>query len=183
MPFTDLLRVTVLLIAAAATALAAVALLAAARQEQTSALILAAVWWPLAIAAGLVLGRGSQAGERLAGLLASARTATALPEVRPGRMLVNRLWPLGVFAAGAGAMAWAWPQVPAIAAGYALLWSLAWRSREAAVTGIEDRDGVRFFVEPSGAFEPIRLVRTPGLSRELPQEEQGLRVEPIPPSP
>ena len=40
------------------------------------------------------------------------------------------------------------------------------RTREAVVTGVEDRDGVRFYVEPSSALEPIKLVRTPGLSRD-----------------
>ena len=77
-----------------------------------------------------------------------------------------RLWPLGAFALIAGGLAWIWPQVAAIGAGYALLVALTWRNREAAVTGVEDRDGVRFYVEPSSALEPVRLVRTPGLSRD-----------------
>jgi hypothetical protein len=42
------------------------------------------------------------------------------------------------------------------------------RSREGAVTAIEDRDGGRFYVEPGSALEPVKLVRTPGLRRERP---------------
>ena len=29
-----------------------------------------------------------------------------------------------------------------------------------------DRDGVRFYVEPGSAFQPVTLVRTPGLRRD-----------------
>ena len=63
-------------------------------------------------------------------------------------------------------LAWIWPQVAAIGAGYAILVALAWRRREEAVAAIEERDGTRFYVEPSSAFSPIRLVRTPGLTRD-----------------
>ena len=45
----------------------------------------------------------------------------------------------------------------------ALIVSLAWHTREAAVLAIEERDGVRFFVVPNSALKPIELVRTPGL--------------------
>ena len=54
----------------------------------------------------------------------------------------------------------------AIGTGYALLVALAWRTREAAVLGIEDRDGVKFFVEPTSALRPVQLVRTPGLGTD-----------------
>lgn len=155
-----------LLLGAAATALAAVAVLVAGRDEDTVTLLLAAAWWPLAFLAGLLLGRRPEPGPRLTRVLSTARTAAVLPEVRPAVALLNRLWPLGVFAAAAGGIAWLWPQVAAIAAGYALLWSLAWRRKEAAVTAVEERDGVRFYVEPGPALQPIRLVRTPGFTRE-----------------
>ena len=59
-----------------------------------------------------------------------------------------------------------WPQVAAIGAGYAILIALAWRRREQAVAAIEERDGVRFYVEPSSALRPVQLVRTPGLHRD-----------------
>ncbi len=34
------------------------------------------------------------------------------------------------------------------------------------MTAIEERDGVRFYVEPNSALEPIKLIRTPGLGRD-----------------
>ena len=51
----------------------------------------------------------------------------------------------------------------AIGAGYALLVALMMRTREAAVLGIEHRDGVKFYVVPNSALRPVELVRTPGL--------------------
>jgi hypothetical protein len=166
MPFTDLLRVTVLLIGGEATALGAVAVLAAAQQDDTATLIIAAAWWTIAVMLGLILGRPERAHEAMARVLSSARTSTSLPEASPGRIALGRLWPLGAFALIAAGVSWVWPQVAAIGAGYALLVALAWRHREPAVAGVEDRDGVRFFVEPSSALEPVRLVRTPGLTRD-----------------
>jgi hypothetical protein len=35
------------------------------------------------------------------------------------------------------------------------------------VLGLEDRDGVKFYVEPSSALRPLQLVRTPGLGTDL----------------
>jgi hypothetical protein len=166
MQFTDLLRLAVLLIAAEATALAAISVVAANAVEDTLTLIVAGGWWLAAFVIGLVLGGPARAAAAVAGLLAGARTAYALPATSARRIALERLWPLGAFALVAGGLGFVFPPVSAIGAGYALLVALAWRNREAAVTGVEDRDGVCFYVEPSGALEPIRLVRTPGLSRE-----------------
>ncbi len=66
-------------------------------------------------------------------------------------------------AVAAGALGVFFPGVAAIGAGYALLVSLAWHTREAAVLAIEQRDGVKFYVVPNSALRPIELVRTPGL--------------------
>ena len=166
MLFVDLLRLTVLLIGAAATALGAVTAVAASQDSAQSTLILAGAWWALAIVLGLVLGSSSRAGEAMSRALASARTATSLPTESPGRIAVLRLWPIGAFALIVGGLAWLFPQVAAVGAGYALLNALAWRNRERAVTAIEERDSVRFYVEPTSALEPIKLVRTPGLGRD-----------------
>jgi hypothetical protein len=166
MLFTDLLRLTVLLVAGEATALAAVSLVAANGQDDTLTLIVAVAWWAVAFVAGLLIGRADRAAESMSRILAGARTATQLPPESPNRVALSRLWPLGLFALVAGGFAAVWPQVPAIGAGYALLVALAWRNREAVVTGVEDHDGVRFYVEPSSALEPVRLVRTPGLGRD-----------------
>jgi hypothetical protein len=168
MPFCDLLRMTVLLAAGAATALAAVTVISADRDADTVTLIVAAGWWPAAVAIGLALGRPRRAAEAMAPALAGARTTPSLPTDMPGRVALARLWPLAAFAIVAGALGFLWPGVAAIATGFALAAALALRAREAAVTAVEDRDGVRFYVEPGSALQPVSLVRTPGLRRERP---------------
>jgi hypothetical protein len=166
MPFVDLVRATVLLVAGVATALGAISVLAAAQNGEHAALIVAGAWWLIAAAAGVWLGRASRTAAAVRRILAGARTATSLPPESPGRIAFLRLWPIGAFAIVAGGLAAVAPQIAAIGAGYAIGVALAWRRRDAAVTAIEERDGVRFYVEPSSAFEPLRLVRTPGLGRD-----------------
>ena len=166
MLFCDLLRVSSLLVAAVATALGAVTVLVANENADEFALAVAGAWWLIGAAAGIWLGRPVRAAESVARLLAGARTATHLPGESPGRIAFMRLWPIGAFAVLVGGAGWIWPQVAAIGAGYAILIALAWRGRERAVEAIEARDGVRFYVEPSSAFKPVRLVRTPGLYRD-----------------
>ena len=166
MPFTDLLRLTVLLAAGEATALAAVTVLSASERDETLALLVAAGWWPVAVAVGLYLGRNSRAADGVRDVLGAARTATSLPDEVPGRIAVMRLWPIGVTAVAAGVLGYFFPGVAAIGAGYALLVALAWRTREAAVLGVEDRDGVKFYVVPTSALSPVELVRTPGLGTD-----------------
>jgi hypothetical protein len=87
----------------------------------------------------------------------------SLPELRPGVTLLNRLWPLLFSTIGAAVLAFVVPQVPAVAAGFAIIWALAWRRQESAVAAIEERDGFRFYVDRTAPFAPIRLIRTPGL--------------------
>ena len=41
----------------------------------------------------------------------------------------------------AGGLAFLAPQIPGIAAGFAIIWALAWRRQDAAVAAIEERDG------------------------------------------
>jgi hypothetical protein len=166
MPFVDLLRVTVLLVGAVATALGAVAVLVAAHDANEAALIVAGAWWLAAGVGGAWMGRSRRSAESISRVLAGARTATSLPPESPGRIAFLRLWPVGAFAIIAGGLASIAPQVAAIGAGYAIGLALAWRHRDSAVTAIEQRDGVRFYVEPSSAFEPLKLVRTPGLGRD-----------------
>jgi hypothetical protein len=167
--FCDLLRMTVLLAAGAATVLAAVTVIAVSGGTDTLTIFVAAGWWTVALIGGLVLGRPSRAAEAMSPVLAQARLATALPEIgNPTRAALARLWPIGAFAVIAGALGFIFPGVAAIGAGFALAAALAWRSREGAVAAIEERDGVRFYVEPGSALQPVRLIRTPGLRRERP---------------
>jgi hypothetical protein len=162
MRFSDFLRTAVLLSAGAASALAAVAVLAAAGTGDDLVVAFGAGWWLLAALIGLWMGRRADASPPIAGLLASARTQPSLPEVNPARTLLNRLWPLLLSTIGAGAVAFVLPQVAAIATGFAIIWALAWRRQASAVTAIEERDGARFYVQPTSPLKPIQLVRTPG---------------------
>lgn len=163
MPYTDLLRITVFLTGAEATALGAIAAIGANREADTTAILIAAAWWLASLAIGLYLGRPARAADDVRDALARARTATSLPAESPARIALGRLWPIALTAIAAGVLGLFFPGVAVVGAGYALIVSLAWHTREAAVLGIEQRDGVKFYVVPNSALRPIQLVRTPGL--------------------
>ena len=167
MRFTDFLRTTVLISAAAASALAAVTVAGAAGNGDALVVPVAAGWWIVAGVIGVWLGRGPRASAPIASLLASARTQSSLPEVSPGRVVLNRLWPLLLSTIGAGALAFVLPQVPAVATGFAIIWALAWRRQASAVSAIEERDGARFYLVRTSPLKPIRLIRTPGFRSNL----------------
>jgi hypothetical protein len=163
--FNDFLRTTVLISAAAATVLAAVTVAGAANAG--ASLVPSIVWWAIAAAVGLRLGYRSQPSHAIGALLANARTQASLPEISPSRTVINRLWPLLLCTIGAGAVAFAYPQVPGVATGFAIIWALAWRRQASAVTAIEERDGARFYIDRTSPWKPIRLVRTPGFRSNL----------------
>ena len=169
MRFADLLRTTVLLSAGAATALAAACVVGTANDPGSSVAVQAAAWWFVATVVGTYLGRQSATTPPIARALAEAKAATAMPEERPWATIVNRLWALLATTAAAGALAFAAPQVPGIAAGFAIIWALSWRAQDKAVVAVEERDGVTFFVERTSPVAPIELVRLPGLRREVPE--------------
>lgn len=179
MRFPDLLRTTVLLCAAAATVLAVVAAAGANNNGDSLLVPFAAGWWIAAAVIGGVIGHRNTTSRQIAVLLASARTQTMLPEINPGRVVLNRLWPIILCTVGSGAVAFAYPQVPAIAAGFAIIAALAWRRQSAAVTAIEERDGARFYVEHTSPLRPIRLVRTPGFRSNLTEMTQAPRATPV----
>lgn len=168
MRFPDFLRTCVLLFAGAATALATVAIAGATAKDDDTLVYFALAWWVIAAAGGLWLGRRPEVTQGIGRALASARTQPALPELEPGAILFNRLWALAIFTVLSGALAFLVPQVPAIAAGYVIGASLAWRKQSSAVEAIEGRDGVRFYVEHTSPFKPTRLIRTPGFRRVEP---------------
>ena len=168
MPFTDFLRTTVLRCSGAATALAVVAIAGAQADGETTPLYVAVGWWTAAALIGLWLGRRPDVSDGIARLLAGSRATQTLPELQPGTVVFNRLWALLLETIASGAVAFLIPQVPAIAAGYALLLALAWRRQSSAVEAVEQRDGVRFWVEPSSPFKPTQLVRTPGFRKNEP---------------
>lgn len=166
MQFTDLLRMTVLLSGAGATALALVAVIGIGADGDTAKAAIVAGWWTVALMAGIVLGSADRAADAVRPLLASARTATQLPDATAGRLTLARLWPIAAFVLLVGIAGFFLPQVSGIGAGFLLAVALAWRNREPAVLGVEERDGVCFYVLPGSAFEPIKLMRTPGLTRD-----------------
>jgi hypothetical protein len=167
MRFAEFLRTTVLLSGASASLLAVLTVAGADGKGDDLLVPVGAIWWLAAIAIGVWLGRGQATTRDIATLLASARTQSSLPELTPARTLLNRLWPLMICTVAAGAIAFAFPQVPAIAAGFAIIPALGWRRQSAAVTAIEERDGARFYVVHTSPLRPIKLVRTPGFRSNL----------------
>jgi hypothetical protein len=167
--FRDFLRLSVLLFGAAATALAVVSVVGAARAETNTLVYVAAVWWCLATLAGLWLGRRLAATAGIAGLLAGARQTNALPDIEPGTVLFNRLWPLILLALASAVIGFFFPQVPAIATGYCLLVALLWRKQSRAVEAIEGRDGVEFWLDKTSPFGGPQLLRLPGMRKIAPE--------------
>jgi len=165
--FGDFLKATVLLSAASATLLAALTVIGLSRDLNPTAAYVCIGWWALATAIGTAMGARTEATTAIANLLAAARMQHTLPDLSPARTLLNRLWPLLVLTLGAGALSFVWPQVGGIAAGFAIIWSLAWRRQEAAVAAIEERDGARFYVDRTSPLRAIRLIRTPGFGGDF----------------
>jgi hypothetical protein len=166
--FVDLLKTTVMLSAAAATMLAIVTVIGATGDRDDTLVLIGAGWWVAASIIGALLGRRAQVTAPIGRLLADAKMATMLPEHRPAAVIVNRLWPLLVSTVAAGAVGFIFPQVPLVACGFAVIWSLAWRRQDSAVLAVEERDGVTYYVERTSPLRPMQLVRTPGLRREVP---------------
>lgn len=167
MRFTDLLRATVLLCAGAASALMVVTLLAAGAEGADRLAQVATAFWALCLLAGLWLSRRHEASPPVAHLLADARAATMMPEIRPAAMLLNRIWPILLVVLTAIAICRVvGPQVPALVAGATIVWALAWRRQAAAVSAIEERDGVTFYLVRTSPVRRIRLERVPGFRRE-----------------
>ena len=168
MRFVDLLKTTVMLSAAAATMLAIVTVIGATSDHDDTLVLIGAGWWVASSLIGVLLGRRAQVTAPIGRLLADAKLATMLPEHRPASVILNRLWPLLVSTVAAGVVGFVFPQVPAVACGFAIIWSLAWRRQDSAVLAVEERDGVTFYVERTSPVRPMQLVRTPGLRREVP---------------
>jgi hypothetical protein len=166
--YPDFLRTAVLLFAASATALAIVSIAGAHAKEDDRLLYIGIAWWAVAAAGGIWIGRRSTANRATAKLLAHARATQMLPELQPGTILFGRLWWLLVFTVLSGGVAFLVPQVPAMGTGYALAFALAWRNHSSAVTAVEERDGVRFYVEHNSPFKPTELIRTPGFRKNEP---------------
>ena len=162
MRFGDFLRATVLLSAGAATLLAALAVIGLSREYDRTLVLFSAFWWAGSVLIGIWFGRRAEASPPIRRLLLSARSQTTLPELRPSRTLINRLWPLLFATLAASILAVFQPQVASIGAGFWIIWALALRRQASAVAAIEERDAVRFYIDRTSPFQPIQLVRTPG---------------------
>jgi hypothetical protein len=125
----------------------------------------------VAIVAGLWLGRRNVPTAQIGRLLADARSTNTLPEIEPGAIVFNRLWPLAAFTILSAALAFLVPQMPAVAAGYAIGVALTWRRQPSAVVAIEERDGVQFYFDRTSPFGAPKLLRIPGFKRIEPVEE------------
>ncbi len=179
MLFRDFLKVAVMLFGGAGTALAIVAIAGAGGEDTNLPVYVAVGWWTLAACAGLWLGRRNAPTQQIGRLLAAARDTNQLPEIEPGAIVFNRLWPLAVVTLASGGVAFLLPQIPAIAAGYAIAVALTWRKQASAVEAIEGRDGVRFYCDRTSAFGSPRLLRTPGLRKIEPVQDSARAVEPL----
>lgn len=168
MRFVDLLKSTVLLSAAAATLLALLTVVEANALGDDLLVLVAAGWWLVAGLIGTWLGRRTEPAAPVERALREARSTMQLPQMHAGRVLLQRLWPLLLATVVSAALSLLWPQIAAIATGFGVIWALSWRHQDAAVTAVEERDGVTFFVDGTRAFGPLKLVRTPGLRRDLP---------------
>ena len=162
MRFVDFLKTTILLSGAAATLLGTVTVIGATREVDPVLVYVSAAWWVIAAFYGVYLGRRGETNPPITRLLAEARSATSLPELRPAVTLLNRLWSLLLFVALAGIVGSFVPPVAGIATGFAIIWPLSIRRQEQAVAAIEERDAVRFYVDQTSPVKPIKLIRTPG---------------------
>jgi hypothetical protein len=163
--FRDLLRVSVLLFGGTATALAVVSVVGASQEDTNTLVYVAAIWWCAATLVGFWLGRRPMTTPGIATLLAEAKNSNTLPELEPGTVIFNRLWPLIVLGLGSAVVGFFLPQVPAIATGYCLGVGLLWRHQSRAVEAIEGRDGVEFWLDRSSPFGRPQLLRLPGLRK------------------
>ena len=107
------------------------------RGRRRPVVFIAAGWWVLATLIGSWIGRrATRSTRRSRGCSPTRAAATMMPEHRPG----PRCWSTGCgrcccATIAAGALAFIGPQIPAIAAGFAIIWALAWRRQDAAVHG------------------------------------------------
>jgi hypothetical protein len=165
--FGDFLKATVLLSAASATLLATLTVIGLQNTRSDTAIYVCFGWWVVATLIGSRMGSRTETTHAIANLLAAAKHQHSLPELAPARTILNRLWPLLIVTVGAGVLSVFLPQIGGIAAGFAIIWALAWRRQEAAVSAVEERDGVRFYVDNTSPLRAIQLIRTPGFSGDF----------------
>lgn len=163
MRYCDYLHGSVLLIGSAALALMLVS--AGSLAWYGSELMIAAsvAWVVICLISGLWIGRGDAIQESVRALLSKSRPEPIFPKIEPPAVLLTRLWPVLVITLLAAITSYWFPQLAVAAAGYGLLWALAWRKQSDAVLAIEERDLVHFWIVRSSPLKAPRLVRVPAM--------------------
>jgi hypothetical protein len=96
-------------------------------------------------------------------MLSKSRPEPIFPTIEPAAVLLARLWPVLAITLVAAVASYWYPQLAVAAAGYGLLWALAWRKQSDAVLAIEERDAVHFWIVRSSPIKPPKLVRVPAM--------------------
>lgn len=163
MRYSDYLRASVLLVGSFSLGLIFVSGSSLARAGSTSTAVAGAIWLAVAILIGLWMGRRDQVMESIRTVLSRSRPEPVFPLIEPVPVLLGRLWPMLVVGLLAAILTLWFVQLAIAAAGYGLLWSLAWRRQAMAVEAIEDRDAVHFWIVRSSPWHPPKLVRVPAM--------------------
>ena len=163
MRYSEYLRTSVLLLGTSSVALLFVSAGAIQREHSTLLLVFGSAWLIIATLIGIWLGRSNQVMESIRDLLSRSRPEPIFPKIEPATILFTRLWPVLVIAIAAAVASIWFPQLAVAAAGYGLLWSIAWRKQALAVEAIEERDAVHFWIVRTPLFKQPKLVRVPAM--------------------
>ncbi|MFT4050465.1 MAG: hypothetical protein QM648_11610 [Solirubrobacterales bacterium] len=163
MRYCDYLHSCILMIGSAALALLLVSAGSLAWYGSTLMIVLSISWIVICVGCGLWLGRGGEVQDAVRELLSRSRPEPIFPHIEPSAVLLSRLWPVLVITVVAAISSYWFPQLAVAAAGYGLLWALAWRKQSDAVLAIEERDLVHFWIVRSSPTRPPKLVRVPAM--------------------
>lgn len=163
MRYCDYLHSSVLMIGSSAVALILISAGSLARDGSMTLIVLSIAWLATCVIVGLWQGSGESAQESVRRLLSKSRPEPIFPQIEPPAVLLSRLWPVLAITIMAAFTAYWFPQLAVAAAGYGLLWALAWRRQSDAVLAIEERDTVHFWIVRSSPFAPPKLVRVPAM--------------------
>lgn len=163
MRYCDYLHSCVVLIGSAAIALILISAGSLAYFASGVVTVLSIAWLAICVACGLWIGRGDAVQESVRSLLSKSRPEPIFPKIEPPAVLFSRLWPVLAITLVAAISSYWFPQLAVAAAGYGVLWSLAWRKQSGAVLAIEERDLVHFWIVKSAPLQSPRLVRVPAM--------------------
>lgn len=163
MRYCDYLHSSVLMIGSSAVALILISAGSLARDGSMTLIVLSIAWLAICVVVGLWQGSGQSVQDSVRRLLSKSRPEPIFPKIEPPAVLLSRLWPVLAITIVAAFSAYWFPQFAVAAAGYGLLWSLAWRRQSDAVLAIEERDTVHFWIVRSSPFAPPKLVRVPAM--------------------